>query len=47
MTEDRRHTWEDVIDDEIRRVTANYAGRMGLKGRPALSVHRQLQRRVR
>lgn len=36
MTERRQHTWEDVIDDEIRAVTANYAGRMGLKGRPAL-----------
>jgi nicotinamidase-related amidase len=36
VTDERRHTWEDVIDDEIRAVTANYAGRMGLKGRPAL-----------
>lgn len=36
MAEQRPHTWEDVIDDEIRAVTANYAGRMGLKGRPAL-----------
>ena len=36
VTEERRHTWEDVIDDEIRALTANYAGRMGLKGRPAL-----------
>jgi maleamate amidohydrolase len=36
VTAERQHTWEDVIDDEIRAVTANYAGRMGLKGRPAL-----------
>ena len=36
VTAERQHTWEDVIDDEIRAVTANYAGRMGLKSRPAL-----------
>jgi nicotinamidase-related amidase len=36
VTAERKHTWEDVIDDEIRAVTANYAGRMGLKSRPAL-----------
>jgi maleamate amidohydrolase len=33
---DRRHAWEDVIDDEIRAIAANYASRMGLKDRPAL-----------
>lgn len=32
----RPHVWEDVIDDEIRRINANYAERMGLKDRPAL-----------
>lgn len=32
----RTHVWEDVIDDEIRAITANYAARMGLRGRPAL-----------
>ncbi len=36
MTEERRHAWEDVIDDEIRALTANYAGRMGLRDHPAL-----------
>jgi maleamate amidohydrolase len=36
MVIERRHTWEDVIDDEIRAVTRNYAARMGLRGRPAL-----------
>jgi nicotinamidase-related amidase len=30
------HAWEDVIDDEIRRISANYAPRMGLGSRPAL-----------
>ncbi|HWP34262.1 MAG TPA: isochorismatase family protein [Thermodesulfobacteriota bacterium] len=32
----RRHVWEDVIDDETRQVYANYAGRTGLRQRPAL-----------
>lgn len=32
----KRHAWEDVIDDEIRAVNANYAERMGLRNRPAL-----------
>jgi maleamate amidohydrolase len=32
----RRHVWEDVIDDEIRAISANYAERMGLRDRPAL-----------
>jgi nicotinamidase-related amidase len=32
----RPHAWEDVIDDEIRRINANYAERMGLRDRPAL-----------
>ena len=36
MVIERRHTWEDVIDDEIRALTRNYAGRMGLRDRPAL-----------
>ena len=36
MVTERRHTWEDVIDDEIRALTRNYAPRMGLRGRPAL-----------
>jgi maleamate amidohydrolase len=36
MVNERRHTWEDVIDDEIRALTRNYASRMGLRGRPAL-----------
>jgi maleamate amidohydrolase len=30
------HAWEDIIDDEIRRINANYAERMGLGSRPAL-----------
>jgi nicotinamidase-related amidase len=30
------HAWEDIIDDEIRRISANYAERMGLGSRPAL-----------
>ncbi|MFI5265978.1 MAG: isochorismatase family protein [Chloroflexota bacterium] len=33
---DRKHVWEDVIDDEIRAIAGNYASRMGLKDRPAL-----------
>jgi maleamate amidohydrolase len=32
----RPHAWEDLIDDEIRRINANYAERMGLASRPAL-----------
>lgn len=32
----RQHAWEDVIDDEIRALARNYAGRMGLRDRPAL-----------
>jgi hypothetical protein len=32
----RPHAWEDVIDDEIRRINASYAERMGLASRPAL-----------
>ncbi|MBO9355168.1 isochorismatase family protein [Bordetella petrii] len=32
----RRHAWEDVIDDEIRAISRNYASRMGLGRRPAL-----------
>jgi nicotinamidase-related amidase len=32
----RQHAWEDVIDDEIRKVASNYEGRMGLRSRPAL-----------
>jgi maleamate amidohydrolase len=33
---DRQHTWEDVIDDEIRAIASNYAARKGLRDRPAL-----------
>ena len=33
---DRRHCWEDVIDDEIRAIAGNYAARNGLRDRPAL-----------
>lgn len=33
---ERRHVWEDVIDDEIRALGANYAARLGLRDRPAL-----------
>lgn len=36
MAETRRHAWEDLIDDEIRRIYANYGARMGLRERPAL-----------
>ncbi len=36
MSTPRRHVWEDVIDDEIRAITANYAARVGLRDRPAL-----------
>jgi nicotinamidase-related amidase len=32
----RPHAWEDIIDDEIRQIGANYAERMGLRDRPAL-----------
>jgi maleamate amidohydrolase len=32
----RRHAWEDVIDDDLRRIYATYGGRMGLRDRPAL-----------
>jgi maleamate amidohydrolase len=35
-TTERRHAWEDVIDDEVRALTANYRGRIGLLSRPAL-----------
>ena len=31
-----QHAWEDVIDDEIRQLAANYAARQGLGRRPAL-----------
>lgn len=36
MTNLRQHVWEDVIDDEIRAITRNYASRMGLRTRAAL-----------
>ena len=32
----KRHAWEDVIDDEIRQLEANYRGRVGMGRRPAL-----------
>jgi maleamate amidohydrolase len=32
----RQHAWEDVIDDEIRQLAGNYAGRVRLRERPAL-----------
>lgn len=32
----RQHTWEEVIDDEIRAIASNYSARMGLRDRPAL-----------
>jgi len=32
----RQHTWEDVIDDEIRRIAGNYEIRAGFRKRPAL-----------
>ena len=32
----RQHAWEDVIDDTIRALAANYAARQGLGRRPAL-----------
>ena len=32
----KKHAWEDIIDDEIRTINADYAARMGLKDRPAL-----------
>lgn len=32
----KRHAWEDVVDDEIRQIAGNYQGRMGQRGRPAL-----------
>jgi len=31
-----QHAWEDVINDEIRAIAANYASRTGLRERPAL-----------
>ena len=34
--DDRKHAWDDVIDDEIRAIAGNYASRMGLKDKPAL-----------
>lgn len=36
MSPERRHVWEDVIDDEIRALSANYVSRLGLRDRPAL-----------
>lgn len=30
------HVWEDILDDEIRQIYANYRSRVGLKNRPAL-----------
>jgi nicotinamidase-related amidase len=33
---ERAHAWEDVIDDEIRALSANYAARQGQGRRPAL-----------
>lgn len=36
MSASRHHVWEDVIDDEIRAIGANYTGRLGLRDRPAL-----------
>ncbi|HEV8642870.1 MAG TPA: isochorismatase family protein [Methylomirabilota bacterium] len=36
MAETRRHAWEDLIDDDIRRIYANYGVRMGLRERPVL-----------
>lgn len=32
----KRHIWEDVIDDEIRRIAGNYESRRGFRSRPAL-----------
>lgn len=32
----QQHAWEDVIDDEIRQLEANYRGRVKLRQRPAL-----------
>lgn len=32
----KKHVWEDIVDDEIRAITASYAERMGLRNRPAL-----------
>jgi len=32
----QNHTWEDVIDDEIRRIAGNYEARKGFRERPAL-----------
>lgn len=32
----RKHAWEDVIDDEIRRIAGNYETRAGFLRRPAL-----------
>jgi maleamate amidohydrolase len=34
--ENRKHTWEDVIDDEIREIAGNYEARKGFRERPAL-----------
>ncbi len=36
MGETRRHTWEDLIDDEIRQIYVHYGGRGGLRQHPAL-----------
>ncbi len=36
MAPQRKHAWEDIIDDEIRQINANYASHAGLRKRPAL-----------
>jgi len=32
----RPHVWDDILDDEIRQIYANYGERLGLTDRPAL-----------
>jgi len=36
MSAARVHVWEDLLDDEVRALSANYAERIGLRDRPAL-----------
>lgn len=36
MAQARRHAWDDLIDDDTRRIYAEYGARMGLRQHPAL-----------
>lgn len=36
MSATRVHVWEDLLDEEVRALSAHYAERLGLRDRPAL-----------